>query len=143
MGSPENESDRETSEGPQHEVTLAQPLAVSEFEVTSKNGMLALPQLGARESQTVALAERLRRAGISTEMFLAGALALSMAAQLALLHGFLCDDTSIDEAHVGKAEQDCEASDKQPAALCPCQGRALWEMSTVMTTLLPSNPTWR
>ena len=34
MGSPENESDRETSEGPQHEVTLAQPLAVSKFEVT-------------------------------------------------------------------------------------------------------------
>ena len=32
-----------------------------------------------------ALAERLRRAGISTEMFLAGTLALSMAAQLALL----------------------------------------------------------
>ena len=34
-----------------------------------------------------ALAERLRRAGISTEMFLAGTLALSMAAQLALLLG--------------------------------------------------------
>jgi MFS family permease len=34
-----------------------------------------------------ALAERLRRAGIPTEMFLAGTLALSMAAQLALLIG--------------------------------------------------------
>jgi predicted MFS family arabinose efflux permease len=34
-----------------------------------------------------ALAERLRHAGISTEMFLAGTLALSMAAQLALLLG--------------------------------------------------------
>ena len=33
MGSAENESDRLTSEGPQHEVTLAQPLAVSKFEV--------------------------------------------------------------------------------------------------------------
>jgi formylglycine-generating enzyme required for sulfatase activity len=34
MGSPENEADRQTSEGPQHEVTLAQPFAVSKFEVT-------------------------------------------------------------------------------------------------------------
>jgi formylglycine-generating enzyme required for sulfatase activity len=34
MGSPENEADRETSEGPQHEVTIAQPFAVSKFEVT-------------------------------------------------------------------------------------------------------------
>jgi hypothetical protein len=34
-----------------------------------------------------ALAERLRRAGVPTEMFLAGTLALSMAAQLALLLG--------------------------------------------------------
>jgi MFS family permease len=34
-----------------------------------------------------ALAERLRRAGISTEMFLAGTIALSMAAQLALVLG--------------------------------------------------------
>jgi formylglycine-generating enzyme required for sulfatase activity len=34
MGSPENEADRLTSEGPQHEVTLAQPFAVSKFEVT-------------------------------------------------------------------------------------------------------------
>jgi formylglycine-generating enzyme required for sulfatase activity len=34
MGSPENESDRRTSEGPQHEVTIAQPFAVSKFEVT-------------------------------------------------------------------------------------------------------------
>ena len=34
-----------------------------------------------------ALAERLRRAGVSTELFLAGTLALSMAAQLALLLG--------------------------------------------------------
>jgi MFS family permease len=34
-----------------------------------------------------ALAERLRRAGVSTETFLAGTLALSMAAQLALLFG--------------------------------------------------------
>jgi formylglycine-generating enzyme required for sulfatase activity len=34
MGSPENEADRLTSEGPQHEVTFAQPFAVSKFEVT-------------------------------------------------------------------------------------------------------------
>ena len=34
------------------------------------------------------LAERLRRAGVSTELFLVGTLALSMAAQLALLLGF-------------------------------------------------------
>ena len=34
MGSPENEPDRRTSEGPQHEVTLGQPFAVSKFEVT-------------------------------------------------------------------------------------------------------------
>ena len=34
MGSPENESDRQTSEGPQHEVALARPFAVSKFEVT-------------------------------------------------------------------------------------------------------------
>src|SRR3981081_1383020 len=34
MGSPENESDREASEGPPHEVTIAEPFAVSKFEVT-------------------------------------------------------------------------------------------------------------
>ena len=34
MGSPENESDREASEGPPHEVTVARPFAVSKFEVT-------------------------------------------------------------------------------------------------------------
>jgi formylglycine-generating enzyme required for sulfatase activity len=34
MGSPENEADRHTREGPQHEVTIAEPLAVSKFEVT-------------------------------------------------------------------------------------------------------------
>ncbi len=34
MGSPESETDRSTSEGPQHEVTVAEPLAVSKFEVT-------------------------------------------------------------------------------------------------------------
>ena len=34
MGSPENEPDREASEGPQHEVTVAKPIAVSKFEVT-------------------------------------------------------------------------------------------------------------
>jgi formylglycine-generating enzyme required for sulfatase activity len=34
MGSPENESDRSASEGPQHEVTVAKPFAVSKFEVT-------------------------------------------------------------------------------------------------------------
>jgi formylglycine-generating enzyme required for sulfatase activity len=33
MGSPESESDRLFSEGPLHEVTLAQPFAVSKFEV--------------------------------------------------------------------------------------------------------------
>jgi formylglycine-generating enzyme required for sulfatase activity len=34
MGSPENEADRQISEGPQHEVTIAEPLAVSRFEAT-------------------------------------------------------------------------------------------------------------
>jgi formylglycine-generating enzyme required for sulfatase activity len=34
MGSPENESDREASEGPRYEVTIAKPFAVSKFEVT-------------------------------------------------------------------------------------------------------------
>ena len=34
MGSPEKEADRYISEGPQHEVTIAEPLAVSKFEVT-------------------------------------------------------------------------------------------------------------
>ena len=34
MGSPENESGREDSERPQHEVTIAKPFAVSKFEVT-------------------------------------------------------------------------------------------------------------
>src|SRR5262245_46653602 len=34
MGSPENESDRDPSEGPPHEVTIAKPFAVSRFEVT-------------------------------------------------------------------------------------------------------------
>ena len=34
MGSPENEPDRNASEGPQHKVTIAKPFAVSKFEVT-------------------------------------------------------------------------------------------------------------
>ena len=34
MGSPESEPDRYPSEGPQHEVTIAKPFAVSKFEVT-------------------------------------------------------------------------------------------------------------
>jgi hypothetical protein len=34
MGSPENESDRSDDEGPQHEVTIAKPFAVSKYEVT-------------------------------------------------------------------------------------------------------------
>jgi hypothetical protein len=34
MGSPKNEPDRNRSEGPQHEVTIAKPFAVSKFEVT-------------------------------------------------------------------------------------------------------------
>jgi len=34
MGSPENEPEREASESPQHEVTVAKPFAVSKFEVT-------------------------------------------------------------------------------------------------------------
>jgi formylglycine-generating enzyme required for sulfatase activity len=34
MGSPENEQGREPSEGPQHEVTIAEPFAVSKFEAT-------------------------------------------------------------------------------------------------------------
>jgi formylglycine-generating enzyme required for sulfatase activity len=34
MGSPENELDRNVSEGPLHEVTIAKPFAVSKLEVT-------------------------------------------------------------------------------------------------------------
>jgi formylglycine-generating enzyme required for sulfatase activity len=34
MGSPENEPDREDTEGPQHEVAVAEPFAVSKFEVS-------------------------------------------------------------------------------------------------------------
>lgn len=34
MGSPENEPDRTDGEGPQHEVTIAKPFAISKFEVT-------------------------------------------------------------------------------------------------------------
>jgi formylglycine-generating enzyme required for sulfatase activity len=34
MGSPESEKDRSDNEGPQHEVTIAKPFAVSKFEVT-------------------------------------------------------------------------------------------------------------
>jgi formylglycine-generating enzyme required for sulfatase activity len=34
MGSPESEKDRSDDEGPQHEVTIAKPFAVSKFEVT-------------------------------------------------------------------------------------------------------------
>jgi len=34
MGSPDNEPDREASEGPQHDVAVAEPFAVSKFEVT-------------------------------------------------------------------------------------------------------------
>src|SRR5262249_7834856 len=34
MGSPDDELDRSDSEGPQHAVTVAKPLAVSKFEVT-------------------------------------------------------------------------------------------------------------
>ena len=34
LGSPENESERRGNEGPQHEVTIARPFAVSKFEVT-------------------------------------------------------------------------------------------------------------
>ncbi len=34
IGSPANESDRDASEGPPHEVTLTKPFAVSKFEVT-------------------------------------------------------------------------------------------------------------
>jgi formylglycine-generating enzyme required for sulfatase activity len=34
MGSPATEEDREEDEGPQHEVTIARPFAVSKFEVT-------------------------------------------------------------------------------------------------------------
>src|SRR5215470_8658938 len=34
MGSPENEPDRNASEGPQHEVTITKPFAASKFEVT-------------------------------------------------------------------------------------------------------------
>ena len=34
MGSPESETGRRPREGPQHEVTIAKPFAVSKFEVT-------------------------------------------------------------------------------------------------------------
>ena len=34
MGAPKNELDRNASEGPPHEVTIAKPFAVSKFEVT-------------------------------------------------------------------------------------------------------------
>jgi formylglycine-generating enzyme required for sulfatase activity len=34
MGSPSTEKDREKDEGPQHEVTIARPFAISKFEVT-------------------------------------------------------------------------------------------------------------
>ena len=34
MGSPENEADRDGSEGPPHEVTIAKPFAISKFEGT-------------------------------------------------------------------------------------------------------------
>jgi formylglycine-generating enzyme required for sulfatase activity len=34
MGSPESEAGRLDGEGPQHEVTIAKPFAVSKFEVT-------------------------------------------------------------------------------------------------------------
>ena len=34
MGSPENELDRNASEGPPHEVTIAKPFALSKFEAT-------------------------------------------------------------------------------------------------------------
>jgi formylglycine-generating enzyme required for sulfatase activity len=34
MGSPDNETDREISEGPQHEVSIARPFAISKFELT-------------------------------------------------------------------------------------------------------------
>jgi len=34
MGSPENESDLDASERPQHEVTITKPFAVSKFQVT-------------------------------------------------------------------------------------------------------------
>jgi formylglycine-generating enzyme required for sulfatase activity len=34
MGSPENELDREATEGPRHEVTVVEPFAVSKFEVS-------------------------------------------------------------------------------------------------------------
>jgi hypothetical protein len=53
MGSPQHEPDRQTGEGPQHEVTFAQPFAASKFEVRSRHGMLASPRRGARESLTV------------------------------------------------------------------------------------------
>jgi formylglycine-generating enzyme required for sulfatase activity len=48
-GPPENEPDRLTSEGPQHEVTLAQPFAVSKFEVTFEEWDACVTATGARE----------------------------------------------------------------------------------------------
>src|SRR5262245_25878517 len=51
MGSPESEPDRNASEGPQHEVAIARPFAVSKFEVTFDSGMLASPRRRARESR--------------------------------------------------------------------------------------------
>ena len=58
MGSPENESDREASEGPPHEVTVAQPFAVSKFEVTFEEWDACVAATAARECQTAGDAGR-------------------------------------------------------------------------------------
>ena len=60
MGSPENEPDREASEGPQHEVTVAKPFAVSKFEVTFEEWDACVARLRARECQTAGDAGRCR-----------------------------------------------------------------------------------
>ena len=58
MGSSENEPDREASEGPQHEVTVAKPFAVSKFEVTFEEWDACVARLRARECQTAGDAGR-------------------------------------------------------------------------------------
>ena len=60
MGSSENEPDREASEGPQHEVTVAKPFAVSKFEVTFEEWDACVARLRARECQTAGDAGRCR-----------------------------------------------------------------------------------
>jgi formylglycine-generating enzyme required for sulfatase activity len=49
MGSPATEQGRETTEGPQHRVTIARPFAVSRFAVTSEEWQACAAQRGCRD----------------------------------------------------------------------------------------------